>query len=140
MNDLVIIRVPINPVPFARAGANGKRRFTPARQANFMAQVRSFAATAMEGREPFSGPVEMIARFSYSRPKSWSKKKADATRWKSSKPDVDNLVKIIGDSLNAVAFHDDAQIASVSVQKMYGERSEVVITVSQLEDADVDRP
>lgn len=101
-----------------------------------MAQFRLFAQRAMEGRQPLDGPIELIARFSYQRPKSWTKKKANLTRWKTSKPDVDNLTKIIEDSLNAVAFHDDAQIASMSAQKMYGERSEIVVTVRQLEDDD----
>ena len=39
-------------------------------------------------------------------------KKATAV-WKSSKPDADNLAKIVADALNGIAWGDDAQIADL---------------------------
>ena len=131
----IIIHVPIEPVPFARAGASGKRRFTPKRQSEFMGQFRMYAQRAMEGRAPLEGPVEMIARFVYVAPASWSKKRRAEAHWKASKPDADNLAKIVKDSIGAVVYHDDAQVASLTVQKVYGERAEIVVTVSSLEAA-----
>lgn len=129
----VTIRVPIEPVPFARAGAQGRRRFTPKRQAEFMGQFRVFAESAMAGRPPFDGPLAMAARFVYVAPASWSAKKRAAAKWKASKPDADNLVKIIKGSVNAVVYHDDAQVASLTVEKVYGARAEIVVTVAELE-------
>lgn len=35
------------------------------------------------------------------------------------KPDVDNIVKIVADALNGVAYHDDTQIVSVLAKKVY---------------------
>lgn len=35
------------------------------------------------------------------------------------KPDVDNIVKVVSDALNGVAYHDDTQIVSVSAKKVY---------------------
>ena len=35
------------------------------------------------------------------------------------KPDVDNIVKVVADALNGVAYHDDTQIVSVSAKKVY---------------------
>ena len=130
---MVIIRVPIEPVPFARAGANGKRRFTPTKQAAFMGQFRLFAQAAMAGRAPFDGPLQMNARFIYVHPASWSAKKRAATAWKSSKPDADNLAKIVKDSIGGCVYVDDAQIASLTVQKKYGPRAEIIVTVQQCE-------
>lgn len=36
------------------------------------------------------------------------------------KPDWDNVGKIICDALNGIAYHDDAQVVSVTVDKRYG--------------------
>ena len=35
-------------------------------------------------------------------------------------PDADNIAKIICDALNGVAYHDDAQIVRIAVEKYYG--------------------
>ena len=35
------------------------------------------------------------------------------------KPDMDNIVKVVADALNGVAYHDDTQIVSVSAKKIY---------------------
>ena len=35
------------------------------------------------------------------------------------KPDIDNIVKIILDSLNGIAFKDDNQITKIEVEKAY---------------------
>ena len=35
------------------------------------------------------------------------------------KPDIDNIVKIILDSLNGIAFKDDNQITKIEVEKVY---------------------
>lgn len=53
------------------------------------------------------------------------------------KPDCDNIGKIVADSLNGIAYKDDAQIVSMVIEKYYAEipRVEVKITeVRQHED------
>jgi Holliday junction resolvase RusA-like endonuclease len=130
--EIVSFHVPSEPVPFARAGANGKRRFTPSKQAHAMDAIRLHAQRAMAGQQPFEGPVELSVRATYIVPASWSKKRRDAAVWKASKPDADNLGKIVADSLNSIAYHDDAQITSMTVQKVYGLKAGLTVSISQL--------
>jgi Holliday junction resolvase RusA-like endonuclease len=132
----IIIRIPIVPVPFARAGSNQTRRFTPPKQANFMGEVRMFAERAMAGRAPLEGPLGVDALFFYAPPASWPLKKVRTAVWKESKPDVDNLLKICADALEGCAYHNDAQIASLRIHKIYGPAAFVQIAVRQLVDAD----
>ena len=35
------------------------------------------------------------------------------------KPDMDNIVKVVADALNGVAYHDDTQIVCVMAKKVY---------------------
>lgn len=135
---MICFSIPGEPVQFARAGRNGKRSFTPATQANFMAAVQMHASRAMDGLEPLQGPVRLEARFTYARPKS-HKKAQLASAWKTSTPDADNLIKIIKDSCNTIVWRDDAQVADMMVQKVYGPVVGAVVVVTPLDAAEAGR-
>src|SRR4051794_27336302 len=49
--------------------------------------------------------------------------------------DLDNLAKAILDAIKGYAFHDDAQVARLLVQRMPGERERIMVTVRRLPDA-----
>lgn len=48
------------------------------------------------------------------------------------KPDLDNIQKIILDSLNGYAYKDDSQIVSIKADKYYSNEPRVEITISEL--------
>lgn len=132
---VIAFTVPGEAVPFARAGANGKRRFTPKKQENHMAVVKEFAARAMNGAPPISTAVAMRIGASYLHPASWSKKKKAATKWKTSKPDADNIAKLIKDAIGTIVFVDDALVSRLVVDKFYGPTAFVLVEVAELERA-----
>lgn len=129
---MILFTVPGEPVPFARAGANGKARFTPRKQADFMTAVRTFAARAMEGRPPMDGPVGLTILATYLVPPSWSGRKRANAYWKATRPDAGNLQKLLEDAMNKIVFVDDAQVASVIVRKIYGSVAGVEVRVEPL--------
>ena len=69
----------------------------------------------------------------YSIPKSASKKdRALMCRGiirPAKKPDMDNVIKIIADSLNGIAYKDDSQIVDASVRKFYAETPYVYVVL-----------
>ncbi len=91
---------------------------------------------------PLQGPVFVAAEFVFSRPASHytakKKRKAgceDCDRkltararqlwtFHVQKPDIDNLLKALMDSLNSVAYADDAQVTRVECSKRYAEQDE----------------
>lgn len=50
------------------------------------------------------------------------------------KVDCDNLAKIVLDSLNGIAYKDDAQVYELSVKKLYAEEPKVVVTLTEVGD------
>ena len=50
------------------------------------------------------------------------------------KVDCDNLAKIVLDSLNGIAYKDDAQIFELSVKKLYADEPRVVVTLTEVGD------
>jgi Holliday junction resolvase RusA-like endonuclease len=45
----------------------------------------------------------------------------------SKKPDIDNVLKIVLDALNGVAYKDDSKVVSVSGKKIYSDEPKLVI-------------
>ena len=85
-------------------------------------------------RFPDNAAVAMAVKAFYGIPKSASKKKraamlAGAAR-PTKKPDADNVLKAVADSLNGIAYKDDAQIASASLDKYYGEAPRLEVTLA----------
>ena len=50
--------------------------------------------------------------------------------------DLDNLAKAILDAIKGYAFHDDAQVARLLVERRAGDRERIVITVRRAEGYD----
>jgi len=65
-------------------------------------------------------------------PASWSHKKQGSAWWCCSKPDADNIGKIVCDALNGIAYHDDAQVVVLEVRKMYSYHAHTIITLETL--------
>lgn len=47
------------------------------------------------------------------------------------KPDMDNIVKVVADALNGVAYHDDTQVVLVVAKKAYSAMEGLDITVEE---------
>lgn len=50
------------------------------------------------------------------------------------KPDIDNIVKVVADALNGVAYHDDTQIIFTVAKKAYSAVEGLDITVEEYSD------
>ena len=76
------------------------------------------------------GPIRARIVAYYKVPASYSKKRIQSIRdgleYPTKKPDADNVAKVILDSLNDIAFHDDSQIVELTVIKRWTEENERV--------------
>ena len=54
--------------------------------------------------------------------------------------DLDNLAKAILDAIKGHAFHDDAQVARLLVERRAGERERITVTVRKVSDLPMGRP
>lgn len=54
--------------------------------------------------------------------------------WKTTRPDTDNLIKLLRDCMTAEGFwQDDAQVASELTEKFYGEHEGIYVRVEEME-------
>lgn len=75
-----------------------------------------------------NGAIRARIEVYYKIPKSYTKKRIQAIRdgleMPLKKPDSDNIAKIVLDSLNKLAFDDDAQVVELTVIKRWTEEQE----------------
>lgn len=92
---------------------------------DFKATVRLAASQAYSG-PPLKGALSVVLVFVLPRPGRLMWKTRPMPRvWHDKKPDIDNLIKSLFDSLRLVLWRDDSQIAVCTVKKVYAAASEI---------------
>lgn len=109
--------------------------YTPRSTAEYEDIVK-YAYISQCRREPFAQGVPLCMEISavFKIPKSASRKRRAAMLngdiLPTKKPDADNVVKIIADALNGLAYYDDAQIVRLKYAKVYGEIPQVTVKIN----------
>lgn len=104
--------------------------YTPAETRNAESMVRGFGHEAMEGCPPLDGPLWLSIETRIMPPASWSNRKRQAATFVTGKPDLDNVLKLIGDALNGICWRDDSQIAAINFIRLYKAAGPEQTTVS----------
>lgn len=116
---------------------NHARLYTPAKTVGYEGLVAHQAFIAMQGAGLIEGACEVILDIVCQVPASWSKRKqAEAVGGRihpTTKPDIDNVEKVIFDGMNGVVWKDDVQVVRVIKGKRYGDTPCVVVTVTAAE-------
>lgn len=113
--------VPGKPSPKARARTTSRGiTYTPKPTQLAEAKVLECYLAAYPDAEPLTGPVTLAVEAVFPVPDSWSKAKKALAGPHTSRPDLDNLLKLLTDALNGVAFLDDSQVCHITAYKHYG--------------------
>lgn len=125
------IVIPGEPRPLQRHRHSAGRAYDTQANIDAKALIQGYAFIAMRTanhRTLFGGPLHLTLHFGLTRPKT-----IPASRtWPDSKPDIDNLIKLVCDACNGVVWIDDAQIVDCSAQKRYDKTPHTMIVVRQL--------
>lgn len=129
------------PVPKGRPRVYNRHAVTPRKTLDAEHRFRDQYIMQNPHSKPFSGQICVDCVFFAPIPKSWSKGKRQlAMEGKlpfMSRPDLDNLVKLVLDALNGVAYLDDSQITGLSSQKIYSgeyEDGATIVTIEEIEE------
>ena len=111
-----------------------KSAHTPEKTVNYEIYVKELY---VNNRLPMlEGYIKVEITAFYKIPKSTSNKKRQQMLRNEllpdKKPDLDNVAKIICDALNNIAYSDDKQIVSLSVNKFYSEQPRVIVKLNQI--------
>lgn len=99
----------------------------------YMAQCKDF-------RFADNAMLDMRIAAYYGIPKSQTKRNKELMKKQLlrpiKKPDMDNVVKIIADSLNQVAYRDDTQIVDCQCRKFYSDNPRVEVIIKEVKPDD----
>lgn len=131
----IAFSVPGDPVPQPRPRVSTRggfaRAYVPA-QHPVHSYRRAIAAAAVEAGASVHGDgVEVVIDLVWARPKSHVRKsgvKPDAPQLP--RADIDNATKAVLDALNGVAWHDDAQVRRIVVEKSYGTEARTTVRIT----------
>lgn len=135
---MIKLFIPIEPMGAVRMTQRSK--YLSAKAQRYLA-YKSFlqwqAKQQAKGVFFHNGTLEVTIWFTMPVPDSWSKKNREAAvgEYHIKKPDIDNLVKGVFDSLNKIVWHDDNQVSKVSAIKIYGEYPGIEVTINKLKEA-----
>ena len=89
------------------------------RMAQWREDIRHAAATAMDGRPPFAGPIRLMCEFRMPVPASTIRKYQFGWLCHTKKPDVDKLFRMLSDALTHIVWVDDSQVCFSAINKVY---------------------
>ena len=136
----VTFSVPGEPQGKGRARFGNGRTYTPEKTVAYEGLIAWAAKQVMGAREPMTGPVKLSFRAVLSIPISATKKRRqamlDGLILPTKTPDLDNILKAIGDGANKIVFADDAQIVRLGeTEKVYGATPGLTVTVERITEA-----
>lgn len=135
----LFVEVPGEPIAKGRPRFNRRTgtAYTPPKTAKYENLVKLAFQEQNPGWVPTEEPVAVFIRAQFPPLKSWSRKQNLIARlvtiWKTTAPDIDNLVKAAFDGLNGTAWKSDAQVARLEAVKFYDEQPRMTIRIVPLE-------
>lgn len=111
------------------------RTYTPEKTATYENLIKLEFQRQCSSQYIGDGPVSMRVICFYGLAGSDSKRKRqaklDGAIRPTKKPDCDNVGKVVADSLNGIAYKDDAQIVSMTIDKFFAEIPRVEVTIEE---------
>ena len=111
------------------------KTYDPEKSRDAKALIGMMARHELGNQPMLEGDLMLALTVNKLPPKSWSKKKQAEAIGKgiTSKPDLDNYIKLVLDALNGVWFRDDSCIASIMARKKWSKDKEgMLIMVSEI--------
>ena len=133
-----IVPVPQGRPRFARRG-KFVQTYDPPKSKKFKTELRRLAENE-HAEKPYHAeqhkPITIELKLYIPMLKSFSKIKrleaADGILRPTTKPDIDNYIKGILDSLNGLFWHDDGQIVEIHAGKYYSDRPRIEMEIKEI--------
>ena len=131
MVEIIKFTVLGEPVAKGRPRITRCGAYTPPKTVNYENLIK----LSFQG-EKLTGQLKMTVVAYFAIPNSISKKKrlqmVSGEIRPTKKPDGDNVLKIICDALNTIAYDDDKQVVDMAISKFYSDEPRVEVEIEEL--------
>ena len=130
-------KITIEGAPQAKGRPRFARRgkfvstYTPKKTMDAETTIKLVAKSII--RKPLEGAVSFFIALHMPIPSSYSKKRSEGLKNTPhmKRPDIDNLIKLVMDSLNGVAWDDDNQVVKIGAVKIYSDNPRTEIEIEK---------
>lgn len=109
--------------------------YTPTKTREYEELVKQYFILKYRRINPLEGRIKIQIKAYMGMAKNISKKQKEEmiknTISPTKKPDIDNIAKVILDSLNKLAFKDDNQITKLEIEKLYAEEEKIYVKIEE---------
>lgn len=109
------------------------RVYTPGKTKDYEFLIQQYFKMKYPRYEMLEGRLSINIIAYLKIPKSTSKAKVEEMLENkispTKKPDIDNIIKIVLDALNKMAFRDDSQVTKIEVEKIYGPVEKIKVKI-----------
>lgn len=129
----ILFEIPGKPCGKQRPRLSRYGAYTPSKTVNYENFTKLCFMERYKNFIPLETNLKAKITAYFEVPTSYSKKKKKELIGQpyAHKPDIDNIAKIILDSLNKIAYKDDNQVTQLEVNKVYGEQAKVVVELEK---------
>lgn len=138
----VIFSVPGEPIGKARPRVVDGHAYTPGKTRAYEQAVRLAYKQAVKDLPELERRWDKDAQLSlqiaafYQLPKRVSRQRIGAMlsfeERPRKKPDLDNILKVVADALNGLAYHDDSQIVYMGAQKYWAMVPRIMVAINEV--------
>lgn len=140
MKEKLLIEIPGEAVakqrPRVALRGSYPKVYTPKETVNYETYVKVLFTERYPDHIPYKSALRLTVDVYRSIPASQSEKKKEMMRNGEIKPvvkpDLDNIIKIICDSLNKIAYADDNVIVDIRARKFYSDIPKVVVEIEEI--------
>ena len=132
MTKIFEMNINIKPVPASRPRVTKFGTYIANPYKDYKATLKALILIDKTRKEISEKPIFLRTYFTFEKPKSWSQIKKSNANYHTSKPDTDNLVKAVKDSLSGIIYKDDSQVSYLDAHKLYGEKNNIFVEVFEL--------
>lgn len=135
---IIVFTIPGEPVAkgrpkFTKAG----HTYTPPKTVAYENLVKlcykqKYSGKCFSDNAQLSVEVKAYMSIPKSKPKKWQAEAQEDVIRPTKRPDTDNILKIIQDALNGVAYRDDAQIVESICEKYYSDKPRVEVRIEEI--------
>jgi len=126
---MIYFHFELDPTPKGRPRFTNRGKFTsvytPKKTKDYEENIKFLAMEQYDGK-PLTGALKCEIVFYLRRPKSVKRK------YPVVKADLDNYLKSLLDSLNNIAYKDDAQIITITASKYYATSGRIEVKISEV--------
>ena len=138
MNTQIIhLAIPGEPQGKQRHKWSPRGTYSPKKTVNYETYIKELFAVKYPDFRPVESVLIMELQAWLMIPTSASKKKRklmqDLALKPGKRPDIDNVIKVVMDALEKLAYKNDSQIVEAHLYKFYAERPRLDIRISEFE-------